>query len=62
MSDLPENILPDSIEQLLEMRRAERDKDNIKKMDDFLKSFREMKSKNQSLKRKNVIEKIFKEE
>lgn len=44
------------------MRRAERDKDNIKKMDDFLKSFREMKSKNQSLKRKNVIEKIFKED
>ena len=57
MSDLPETM-----EQLLEMRRAERDKDNIKKMDDFLKSFREMKSKNQSLKRKNVIEKIFKED
>ena len=57
MSGLPENM-----EQLLEMRRAERDKDNIKKMDDFLKSFREMKSKNQSLKRKNVIEKIFKED
>ena len=57
MSDLPENM-----EQLLEIRRAERDKDNIKKMDDFLKSFREMKSKNNSLKRKNVIENIFKED
>ena len=53
MSDLPENM-----EQLLEMRRA----DNIKKMDDVIKLFREMKSKNNSLKRKNVIENIFKEE
>ena len=59
--------VPENMEQrlyllLLEMRRGERDKDNIKKMDDFFKSFREMKSKNNSLKRKNVIENIFKED
>lgn len=54
MNDLPENM-----EQLLEMRRSERDKDNIKKMDDFFESFREMKSKNNSLKRKKFIEKIL---
>ena len=59
--------VPENMEQrlyllLLEMRRDERDKDNIKKMDDFFKSFREMKSKNNSLKRKNVIENIFKED
>ena len=49
-----------TIEKLLEIRKLERDKDNIKKIDDFLKSFREMKSKNDCLKRKNVIQKIFK--
>lgn len=49
-----------TIEKLLEIRKLERDKNNIKKIDDFFKLFKEMKSKNDCLKRKNVIQKIFK--
>ncbi len=60
---LPEKI-DITLEKILEIRKLERDRDPnnpmIKKIDDLLKSFREMKSKNDCLKRKNVIQKIYK--
>jgi hypothetical protein len=57
------NDLPDDFEELMKMlskkRSSERDKNRIKEIDDLTKSFREMRSKNNSLKRKGFIEKIF---
>jgi hypothetical protein len=57
------NDLPDDFEELMKVlskkRSSERDKNRIKEIDDLTKSFREMRSKNNSLKRKGFIEKIF---
>jgi hypothetical protein len=57
------NDLPNDFEELMKIlskkRSSERDKNRIKEIDDLTKSFREMRSKNNSLKRKGFIEKIF---
>ncbi len=57
MNDLPD--FEELMKVLSKKRSSERDKNRIKEIDDLTKSFREMRSKNNSLKRKWFIEKIF---
>jgi hypothetical protein len=58
MNDLPQN-LEELMEELSKKRSSERDKNMIIQIDYFDKIFKEMRSKDNSLKRKKIIEKIF---
>ena len=57
------NDLPDDFEELTKVlskkRSSERDKNMIIQIDYYDKIFKEMRSKDNSLRRKGVIEKIF---
>ncbi len=58
MNDLPQNM-DELMEELSKKRSSERDKNMIIQIDYFDKIFKEMRSKDNSLRRKGVIEKIF---